>query len=383
MGTHITLDLGELNIHWGKNEYWFDHSPLFRVNDVKKRQAGQINESETEEPTEREVCIRRLRDVVPRLELLGYSIDSLRRDFRGLDIGGKKINSFKKIEDIYLNTVASESQEHCFENEEIVIDPWIVLRLLALNKDNLDVPLTWNFHDWVENGWGDRSWIVRELSDAERFLLLTEGKSDADILKKAFSLLRPEVADFFRFVNMERHPFGGEGGLRSFCRGLVNIGHSNFALAIYDNDTAGIGGMLDGKSLKMPKNMRVMSLPSMKEFSRFTTLGPNGERRENINGRAVAIECFLDLHHGGVDKPKVRWKGFDEKAGKYQGELINKHEYAKEFLKKHTIDSDYSFDKLEYLLDAIIAECVGIAGDSRRHEWNQAAFDNVATRSSS
>lgn len=378
MGTHITLDLGDLNVHWGKNEYWFDHSPLFQVNDVKKSLDSQIDVSETEQPTEREICTRRLRDVVPRLELLGYSKDSLRRDFRGLEIDGKKIKSFKRIEDVFLKTSASGSQGHFFENEDIVIDPWIVLRLLALNKENLDVPLTWNFHDWVENGWGNRSWIMQGLPDAQKFLLLTEGRSDADILKKAFNLLRPDVADFFRFVNMECHPFGGEGGLRNFCRGLVNIGHSNFTLAIYDNDTAGIGGMLDSKSLKMPKNMRVMSLPSMKEFSRFATLGPNGERKENINGRAVAIECFLDLHHGDMEEPKVRWKGFDEKAGKYQGELINKHEYAKEFSKLSTRDRGYSFEKLEHLLDAIIAECVGIAGDSRRHAWNQAAFDNAA-----
>ncbi len=377
MGTHITLNLGELNIHWGKNECWFDHSPLFQVNDVKKSLDSQIDASETEQPTEREICTRRLRDVAPRLELLGYSKDSLRRDFRGLEIDGKKIKSFKRIEDAFLKTSASGCQGYFLESEGIVIDPWIVLRLLALNKQNLDVPLSWNFHDWVENGWGNRSWIMQGLPDAQKFLLLTEGKSDADILKKAFDLLRPDVADFFRFVNMERHPFGGEGGLRNFCRGLVNIGHSNFTLAIYDNDTAGIGGMLDSKNLKMPKNMRVMSLPSMKEFSRFATLGPNGERKENINGRAVAIECFLDLHHGGMEEPKVRWKGFDEKAGKYQGELINKHEYAKEFSKLSTRDRGYSFEKLEHLLDAIIAECVGIAGDLRRHAWNQAAFDNA------
>ena len=283
MGTEITLDLGNLNINYGKNEGWFDHSPLFQAQDVKT----YIDKCTGEHG--KEVYIRKLREVVPRLELLGYSIDSLRRDFVGLVVVNNKCVNFQKIVNVFRRTTVSNASRRYYDNEEGIVDPWIVLRLLALNKVNLDIPLTWNFHDWVENGWGNRDWIVHDLPDAERFLLLTEGKSDADILKKAFALLRPGVADFFRFADMQNHPFKGVGGLHDFCRGLMSVGNSNFTLAIYDNDTVGMAKMNETKKLQLPKNMRVMKLPDLKDFRRFTTLGTNGERKENINAKAVAI----------------------------------------------------------------------------------------------
>lgn len=36
MGSYITLDIGKLEVDWGKNSNFFDHSPLFRPSDVKE-----------------------------------------------------------------------------------------------------------------------------------------------------------------------------------------------------------------------------------------------------------------------------------------------------------------------------------------------------------
>ena len=36
MGSYITLGIGKLEVDWGKNSNFFDHSPLFRPSDVKE-----------------------------------------------------------------------------------------------------------------------------------------------------------------------------------------------------------------------------------------------------------------------------------------------------------------------------------------------------------
>ena len=66
-----------------------------------------------------------------------------------------------------------------------------------------------------------REEFVRPLPQSDRFLIVTEGSSDGKILFHAIRLLRPEIADFFYFVDMEKgYPFTGTGNLLNFCRGL-------------------------------------------------------------------------------------------------------------------------------------------------------------------
>ena len=64
--------------------------------------------------------------------------------------------------------------------------------------------------------------------------------------------------------------------------------------------------------------MRIMLLPELAEFNEFPTVGPSGDGIENINGKAVAIECFLDLSNLN---PKVRWTNFKKEYGEYQGAI--------------------------------------------------------------
>lgn len=91
----------------------------------------------------------------------------------------------------------------------------------------------------------------------------------------------------------------------------------------------------------------------MPEFKNFLTIGPTGDAYQDINGKAVSIECFLDLSFGMDNPPKVRWTIYNDKSSKYQGALIAKDNYTRAF-KLSLCDDNYNKDKLVFLINDII-----------------------------
>jgi len=237
------------------------------------------------------------------------------------------------------------------------LHPYVILRLLAENPANLSRSVTWHYHDVVDNGWVQPETISDSIGQVRRFLIVTEGSSDAHIIRKGFELLRPEIADFFSFVDMqEGYPFTGTGNLHRFSQGLVAICIENRVIVLYDNDLEGSLRFRDTSGLNLPPNMRVIQLPAHPQLAGFRTVGPNGEGVANINGRAAAIECYLDLAFGagGRDQePVVRWTAYNESADAYQGALMFKETYAKRFLKLRRREETYAFSKLEAVLEHI------------------------------
>ena len=118
---------------------------------------------------------------------------------------------------------------------------------------------------------------------------------------------------FFNFIDMQdNYPFTGTGNLYNFCCGLMKIGVLNQIIVIFDNDTA--GNEKYEKLLQLPqmRNMLVTKLPYVSEFESVETIGPQGTSIENINGSAVAIECFLDFSTYHIS-PTIRWTNYVEK----------------------------------------------------------------------
>ncbi len=166
----------------------------------------------------------------------------------------------------------------------------------------------------------------------------------------------PDISDFFDFVDMkENYPFTGTGNLYNFCVGLCRINIQNNIIAIFDNDTAGLEKYHQSQSLQKPDSFVITKLPDCPEFSSICTLGPQGSSMENINGRAVAIECFLDF--GSVQKsPCVRWTSYNKNERQYQGELESKDEYVRAFKQCDLTDGSYDTSKLEFLIEYIISQ---------------------------
>jgi hypothetical protein len=258
-----------------------------------------------------------------------------------------------------LGKVASSLGEFTFQGEDVpnLLRPYTLLHLLAANPAAATLPVVWSFDDVVSNGWVKREEIVRGLDPENRFLIVTEGSSDAKIIAHAFQLLRPQVADFFDFVDMqEGYPFLGVGNLKNFIKGLIGISVQNNVLILFDNDAEGKEAFQSCCSLHLPDNMRVLLLPDLEEFERFKSIGPNGPFEANINGKAAAIECYLDTHGSGI----VRWNNFKKSLDIYQGELMEKDQYKREFLSQRAKSPDYDYTKLEQILSMLIHHCTAI-----------------------
>ena len=97
------------------------------------------------------------------------------------------------------------------------LSAYTILQLLAANPSAKDLPVTWQFADVEEGGWAGRHEFVRPLDPSNCFLVVTEGSSDAAVIKHALCLLTPHIADFFTFVDMnEGYPFSGTGNMYNF-----------------------------------------------------------------------------------------------------------------------------------------------------------------------
>lgn len=85
-----------------------------------------------------------------------------------------------------------------------------MLQVFSLNPENSDAEVIWQFGPIVNAGWVERDAFIAGAHRLQGILVVTEGSSDARILRRAFDLLRPEVADFFHFIDAdERHHFWG------------------------------------------------------------------------------------------------------------------------------------------------------------------------------
>jgi hypothetical protein len=173
--------------------------------------------------------------------------------------------------------------------------------------------------------------------------------------------LRPDVADFFYFVDMsENYPFTGEGNIIRFCQGLVKIRIQNRIMVILDNDAAGNRALRRLQKLDLPKNMRVILLPHLADFDAFPTVGPSGTSIESVNGKAVSVEMFLDLRYDNKDTPTVRWTSYDKTRRVYQGELVDKENYTYRFLNKGWRDKRYDKSKLDALLSHVVSSACSL-----------------------
>ncbi|AZO54406.1 hypothetical protein EN851_03185 [Mesorhizobium sp. M8A.F.Ca.ET.208.01.1.1] len=433
MGTEITLDVAGVSVTYSKNHRGIDHGSIFQEQDRKAIKSDQLNydwyETEGEDPTPSEMAFtRQLRDVVPRLELLGFDLERVRREYDAVvqnwleerqsfqdeeDGPAPDAMSFvefaefvnahplDRLDDTFVlgSDDASEakirgrfaemqlerlplyrphgsqaySERTFFGGLVDILHPYSVLRILA--EANGDAPVVWQYGPLVEGGYAPEREFVPHARRTETFLIATEGSSDVHILKHALALLRPGVADFFRFIDVsESHPFSGTGNLVKFAEGLAKIDVQNQVVFVFDNDAEGLDAHQKLSALTLPANMRRIMLPELDAFRAFPAEGPEGLHSSDINRRAAAIECYLDLEVGGHPPAKVLWTNYKKGLGIYQGALEFKESYVKEFLKQtpETLsDGSYDVRKIEAVLNLLIAECTAMAVD----QWDPAEVE--------
>ena len=396
MGTIASLSLGKLEVAWSKNEFLLSHSDLYQADCLRSK---PVDGDDGERPEEwYELSLELVKD---RLELLGYTLELAENEYSNpspfsdddpLPISFHEVLTILRTVDIdkVSNEFSETPKPGIFAPEhiqEIVrstrdlrfsfdhwdlsallenFSPYSQLRVLAENPANLELPVTWDFDGVVRNGWIERDRITHGVN--RKFLIVTEGSSDSKILRKAIDLLRPHIKDFFYFVDMEDgYPFTGTGNLFNFVKGLSSIEIENDVLIVFDNDVEGTQTMNRCLTLNRPKNMKVMKLPDLVQFQEFPTVGPHGEALANINGSAASIECYLDLGKAA----KVRWTNYREDTKTYQGSLVAKDRYKKEFLKQSEKMANYDYRKLQNILDQIVLECTQIAANKALHRTSR------------
>jgi mRNA-degrading endonuclease YafQ of YafQ-DinJ toxin-antitoxin module len=390
MGSFATLALNKYPVAESKNEFQLDHSSLFYAECLKSEKINEDGYTHDKEWYE-----LKLHHVKDRLDLLGYSLAFVREVYENpspdleddplpicfddalsvinnVDIS-KAENKFVefpkvgKFTPIHIQNLVSSNRDLRF-----TIDTWDLdalleplchnscLRVLAESHHNLNLPVIWDFDEVVKNGWIKRNRVFHGAQN--KFLIVTEGTSDAKIIKKAIDILRPHIKDFFYFVDMEDgYPFSGTGNLYNFVKGLSSINIKNDVVVIFDNDIEGIQAMNRCNSHNLPDNLKIMKLPDLEQFTSFPTVGPNSEENADINGKAASIECYLDLDYSA----KVRWTNFREDTKCYHGSLIAKDQYKKVFLRQTEKCSNYDYRKLEQIIDNIVSNCINIATNAR------------------
>lgn len=229
------------------------------------------------------------------------------------------------------------------------LDPFIILRILVENPNNSDLEVYWICPEAMSID--DMSF---EVPETDKIMIVTEGTSDLGIIKRTIDLLYDDVSDLFMYIDMhDNYPFTGTGNLKNFCIGLNRIRIQNNVIAIFDNDAAGCGSYNAIKDKCNDSNLFILKLPDFDAFNLFDTIGPQGISKENINGRAVSIECFLDFNSVSIP-PQIRWKSFDDKLKIYQGAIEEKEQYTKAFYSSCLTDGTYDTSKLKYLIDFIL-----------------------------
>lgn len=180
MGTMIEFRLGKLSVDWGKNEIYTDHLSLFQEQDIRQ----VISPDAKDDSDEHEHTLARpLRDVVPRLKLLGYTLLTAKQEYESLveefGIDDEEFPSFddflKVLRRADINTVSTEdeySHDHSFDKyfryeieprlqiEDLFKDdessrsfseimanfhPWHVLTMFAQKSANLDQMVVWDY----------------------------------------------------------------------------------------------------------------------------------------------------------------------------------------------------------------------------------------------
>lgn len=418
----IHLAVGRLEIDWGKNEGFHDHSALFQgeadVANVPYYYAGEEDGTDFEGETKwkpiveiKEGMSKPLPLVIDRLNLLGHTYAQCEREFAFL----AKLNGFDRniftfgdlgdaLASIDVNAISEnygdggedfgklfrrELAPRLGIKERLEADPvelayvseamenlsaYTVLQLLARNPRARNLPVQWAFNDIEQGGYARREDFVRTLDPGNRFLIVTEGSSDANILRHAFKILRPHVADFFDFVDMEEgYPFSGTGNVFRFVQGLISISVQNKLLILFDNDTEGVFNYQRCRKLKVLPNMRILKLPDLPAFRTFPTIGPNGEHKADINGCGAAIECYLDLDA----RARVRWTSYNHDADTYQGELQGKSRYMRNFLKQRARKSTYDYTRIEAVLDAISENAIAMGQTEVAKNWEHTFVNSV------
>lgn len=214
---------------------------------------------------------------------------------------------------------------------------------------------------------------VQEMSSAHApVVVLTEGRSDVEILEPAFQLLYPHLSDLVRFMDYQTTKAqGGAGALVSTVHAFAAARIANPVVALFDNDTAASDALRRLKVDALPSNIKVLQFPPISLATQYPTLGPpttdapeGSLALADVNGLAGSIELYLG--HDVLSLPDgtfrpVQWSSYMGGSKRYHGAISDKGELQdlyKEKLMRAQADpsvvTEQDWSGVQAILDMVI-----------------------------
>lgn len=183
----------------------------------------------------------------------------------------------------------------------------------------------YNLTDVINGGWVDLSEIMN--FEIEKIIVLTEGSTDAEFISKSLKLLHPSLFNYYHFVDFKG--FKVEGGASALIKILKAFAASNVkhpVIGLFDNDAVGLLELSKLSNIRMPANIRLVSLPYLEFASNYPVKISTEHVLININGIACGIEMYLgkDLLRVDGNYRNVSLTTFNHPSSSYHGSLEDK-----------------------------------------------------------
>lgn len=272
-------------------------------------------------------------------------------------------NEIKQVNDLRAGKISLKNRRPYifFENyAEQRVAIWGMVHQEDVKEDDIVVL---DISDLVEGGWLDDELentdsdflIPQDEFIPEIPIILTEGITDIETLKKALRVIYPKLESNVRFLDTNFRPETNAAAVVKMIKSFAAAGINNRILAVLDNDAAASEAMTN-LPRNLPKNIKVIQYPELDLMTSYPTIGPQGEINMNINGLAGSIEMYMgkDILTGNDGNLElVQWGGYMNSVKKYQGSLINKGAVGSRFKGKDAADVN-KWQDLRYLWDYII-----------------------------
>jgi hypothetical protein len=125
-------------------------------------------------------------------------------------------------------------------------------------------------------------------------LIVTEGQTDTEFIKKSLVKLYPHLSDLYHFLDFQFKE-GSTKALIQIVRSLAASGIPNNIIAIFDNDVEGIEAIKSISNTTFPAHVRILRYPDISIANKYPVSSWDNEPLvfDNVNGKGCAIEMFL------------------------------------------------------------------------------------------
>src|SRR5205823_12551628 len=179
--------------------------------------------------------------------------------------------------------------------------------------------------EYFEVGANMTEWALQTLkgdySINSPVIVLTEGSTDSECIRRALGVLYPELTEYYSFMDLAVRAPGGAGSLVHVVKAFAGAGIENRIVALFDNDTSGHAALSLLQGIRLPQTIRALTYPTIDSARSYPAIGPTGMVNQDINGSACSVELYFgrDVLMASGSLVPVQWRGYDDRLKRYQG----------------------------------------------------------------